>query len=419
MVDRAKVMADTAAAMVDIAIVDSHLSQQGQFCLLDWMLDKNFIPYADYEAWRYGRLTDLDACFIIGEEDLLRLIQQAQQTCAELKLLCEPQEFYPWDSRSEPLRISRDEHRHQQLAARWLARRDVPQLDLFMDNSAVIAENQLLDNLANRQFQNAQGELQRLTRLNARHAKLGGYQDLINYGLHCDAEPRIPVETVGPEVVGLDQEVTPLARELLGGKSRDFLAYAWRRLAENLAEVPFSASEPELHCSYAYLQIPDWQALCRCLEQEPQLYRSPILMARLAQAYLQCQQVNAFYLLWGLLFERFPDEGERLIGQQAGLLVEKWDQFLAFDAEWSAELLLGFLLIQQPGLVAVLDNLPVLQKACIHNSVNRITLDLLRARLAEEDEKPHRESLKNASPAMLSFYLNKRDWFTSINRRRF
>jgi hypothetical protein len=405
--------------MVDIATVDSQVSQQGQFCLLDWMLTKNFIPYADYESWRYGRIPHLDDCFALDAEDLQRLIQQAQQSCGELKLSCESQEFYPWDNRREPLQISRDVQRHQHLAARWLARRDAPQLDLFMDNSATIAENQLLDHLANRQFQSAQDALQRLARLNSRHTKLGGYQDLINYGLHCSVQTQITAEAVGPEVWGLVQEVTPLARELLGRKSRDYLAYAWRRLADNLAQVPFSASESELHCSYAYLQIPDWQALCRCLEQEPQLYESPILIARLAQAYLQCQQVNAFYCLWGLLFERFPQEGEQLIGQQMGLLMEKWDQFLAFDDEWPAEIFLGFLLIQQPGLVTVLDNLSVLQKAGIQNPVNRITLDLVRARMAEADEKPYREALKNASSAMLSYYLNKRDWFASVKRRRF
>jgi hypothetical protein len=404
--------------MVDIATVDSQISQQGQFCLLDWMLDKNFIPYADYESWRYGRISYLDTCFALTEEDLLRLIQQAQQSCSELKLSSEPQEFYPWDSRREPLQISRDLQRHQHLAARWFARRDVPQLDLFMDNSAAIAENQLLDHLANRQFRLAQEALQRLTRLNPQHARLGGYQDLINYALHCDTQSQIEEEALAPEVWGLDQEVTPLARELLGVKSRDFLAFAWRRLAQNLTQVPFSASEPELHRSYAYLQIPDWQALCRCLEQEAHLYDSPILIARLAQAYLQCQQVNAFYCLWGILFERYAEAGEQMIGQQ-GLLTEKWDQFLAFDDEWPAEYFLGFLLIQQPGLLNVLDNLPVLQKAGIQNPVNRITRDLLHARLTEADEKPHREALKNASPVMLSCYLNKRDWFASVKGRRY
>jgi hypothetical protein len=404
--------------MVDIATVDSQISQQGQFCLLDWLLAENFIPYAAYEDWRYGRIATLDDVFTATEDDVQRLLQQALQTCRELNLQQEMQTFFSWDGQQrQPLRISADQERHNTLATRWSARKDVPQMDLFMDNSAAIAENQLLDALANRQFQAASDALARLTKLNAQHSKLGGYQDLINYGLHCVATPEIEPEAVVPEFQGLDQEVAPLAGELLGSRRRDFLAFAWRRMAENLCQQPFSAAEPELHCSYAYWQIPDWQALVGCLEKEPQLFESPVLLARLAQGFLQCQQVNAFYLLWGFLLERFGDEGERLIGQQGELLVGKWDQFLAFDEEWSAEVFLGFLLINQPGLVQVLDNLPLLQNIEITNPINRAALELVRARLAEQDEKVARENLKNLSPVMLRFYLNKRDWFASLKRR--
>lgn len=406
--------------MVDIATVDSQVSQQGQFCLLDWMLTENFIPYAAYEDWRYGRVATLDEAFTLTSDDLRKLVQQAQQTCRELKLQPEQQVFYAWDgAQRAPLRVSREDEWHDLLAARWIAPKDVPQMDLFMDNSAAIAENQVLDALANRQFDLANEILQRLARLNTKHRKLGGYQDLINYGLHCSANAAIEPAELAAEFYGLDQEVTPLASELLANKKRDFLAFAWRRLAENLKNRPFSPAEPELHISYAYRQIPDWQALVKCLEDEATLFESPVLLARLAQGFLQCQQINAFYLLWGVLFERFPDEGEQLIGQQGELLVEKWDQFLAFDEEWSAELFLGFLLIQQPGLVQIMDNLPILQRVEISNKVNHIVVDLLRARLAEQDERLQREALKSASPTMLSFYLNKRDWFASLKARRF
>ncbi|MCR6650904.1 MAG: hypothetical protein NVV73_05110 [Cellvibrionaceae bacterium] len=404
--------------MVDIATVDSQVSQQGQFCLLDWMLAENMIPYAAYENWRYGRIATLDDVFSLAPDDLQRLLQQAQQTCRELNLQQEAQTFYPWDGQQrQPLRISTDPERHATMAARWTARKDVPQMDLFMDNSAAIAENQVLDALANRQFQEAGAALQRLTKLNPRHGKLGGYQDLINYGLHCVASPTIAAEDLAAEFQGLDQEVALLAGELLGSRRRDFLAFAWRRMAENLRQKTFSPAEPELHCSYAYGQIPDWQALVTCLEQEPQLFESPILLARLAQGFLQCQQVNAFYLLWGILFERFAAEAERMIGQQGELLLEKWDQFLAFDDNWPAEVFLGFLLINQPGLVQVLNNLPLLQGVAITNPVNRAALELVRVRLAEQDERAARENLKNLNPVMLRFYLNKRDWFASLRKR--
>ena len=406
--------------MVDIATVDSQVSQHGQFCLLDWMLSENFIPYAAYEDWRYGRVATLDTAFTLQDDDLQRLLERALQTCRELKLQAESQTFFPWDgAQRSALSLSENAQRHESLATRWTARKDVPQMDLFMDNSAAIAENQVLEALANRQFEAAGAALQRLTKLNPRHSKLGGYQDLINYGLHCVSSAAIAPENLAAEFQGLDQEVAPLAGELLGNRRRDFLAFAWRRMADNLRQKPFSLTEPELHCSYAYWQIPDWQALVNCLEQEPQLFESPVLMARLAQGFLQCQQVNAFYLLWGFLFERFAEDAERLIGQQGELLVEKWDQFLAFDEDWPAEHFLGFLLIQQPGLVQVLDNLPLLQRVQSNNSVNRAAVELVRTRLAEQDEREAREALKKVSPIMLSFYLNKRDWFTSLKKRRF
>src|SRR5690606_24834938 len=137
--------------------------------------------------------------------------------------------------------------RHESLAMRWSAPKDVPQMDLFMDNSAAIAENQMLDALANRQFATAADALQRLTKINPHHSKLGGYQDLINYGLHCVASPNIAAEDLAAEFQGLDQEVTALAGELLGSRRRDFLAFAWRRMADSLRQKSFSAAEPELH----------------------------------------------------------------------------------------------------------------------------------------------------------------------------
>lgn len=404
--------------MVDIATVDSQVSQQGQFCLLDWMLAENLIPYATYEDWRYGRIATLDDAFAAAEEDVQRLLQQASQTCRELNLQQESQTFYAWDGQQRaPLRISTEQERHDAMAARWSARKDVPQMDLFMDNSAAIAENQVLDALANRQFQLASGALERLTLLNPSHSKLGGYQDLINYGLHCAASPTIAAEDLAAEFHGLDQEVALLAGELLGSRRRDFLAFAWRRVAENLRQKSFSPAEPDVHCSYAYAQIPDWQALVSCLEHDPQLFDSPILLARLAQGFWQCRQVKAFYLLWGFLFERYADDGERLIAQQGQFLVENWDQFLAFDEEWPAEEFLGFLFIQQPGLVQLLDHLPALQGMPVMNPVNRAVLELVRVRLTGGDERFARAALQNASPVMLRFYLNKRDWFASLKKR--
>jgi hypothetical protein len=407
--------------MVDIATVDQTVSQQGQFCLLDWLLQENILAYADYEDWRYGRVSYLDAAFTLSSEEILRLIEQTQISCQQLKLAKEKQEFYRWDGdHRKSLLISAYTALHQALGQRWLPPQNIPQMDLFMDNSATIAENNVLELLTNRRFAQAQTAVQQLAQLNPKHGKLGGYQDLTNYGLHIAENSIIPREALLAELLGLDQEVAPLAKELLGGHQRDYLAFAWRRLAESQRQNEITLTdlndEPRLHCSYALQQIPDWQGLYDYLMQDSNLYQSPILLTRFAQACLHCQKPGFFYWTWGLLFERFSDIAESLLAEHGRLILQEWDDFLAFDQDWPAECFLGFLLIQQPGLIHLYENLPADKSELIKLPVNRAVYDLVKIRLAEADEKVARETLKKQSPTLLSCYLNKRNWARS---RRF
>lgn len=404
--------------MVNIAAVDQTVSQQGQFCLLDWLLHTNVIPYADYEDWRYGRIAHLDQSFTAPEEDIKRIVEQGQSSCMQLKLTHDEQEYFRWDGdHRKPLQISADKALHQALGQRWLPPQDVPQMDLFMDNSATIAENQVLALLADRRFSQAQAALQQLAQLNAAHPKLGGYQDLTNYGLHIADSTGIDSETLLPELLGLDQEVTPLAKELLGAQQRDYLAFAWRRIAAQLSAVDVTLAdlnaEPRFHRSYALQQIPDWQGLFDDLSNDVLLYQSPVLLARLAQASLQCQHSGHYYWLWGVMFERFSDRAEALMVEQGGLVVQIWDDFLAFDEDWPAECFLGFLLIQQPGLIHLYDRLPQASEDLIQLPVNRAVYELVKTRLAEGQEKAARGNLKKLSPALFSCYLNKRNWARS------
>lgn len=403
--------------MIDVAAIDGFLSQHGQFCLLDWLIAEHKLAYGDYEAWRYGRVASLDGALNLKQEETEQLLEQTRVVCRQLKLLSEPQEFYSWDSENAVLlTVSGQNAWHSGLSARWFSPQDVPQMDLFMDNSATIAENHVLDALVNRQFVAAQRHLQKLAEFNPRHGKLGGYQDLLNYGLHMTANAGIDASSVDAEMAAVDQEVSPLAKELLGSKKRDYLSFAWRRLAENLTSVPFAPAKPQLHRSYALQQIPDWAELIRCLECEPALYRSPELMLRLADAYQHSRETPLYLLMWGMLLERFADLGEAWINQQPHLLVELWDSFLEFDDDWPVTTFLGYLLVRQPGLIHHLQDLPQQEQGGIKQVENQSAWQLVCARLAEQDEKTYRAALKIQSPALLRYYLNKRDWYASIRK---
>ncbi len=125
------------------------------------------------------------------------------------------QDYYAW-SQAQPqlLKVSQNSDRQRDLTQQWLRPQDLPQMDLFMDNAAVVAENTLLDYLAARDFNKAQSQLDKLTTLNASHEKLGRYQDLINYGHHMAGETIQP-GAIAAELEGLENEVAPLAKALL------------------------------------------------------------------------------------------------------------------------------------------------------------------------------------------------------------
>jgi len=82
--------------VIDISTVDNYVSQHGQFCLLDWLVAEDLIPYSDYEAWRYGQVKNLDVHLALSAEEVKTLVQQVHSNCKKLKLVSEPQAFYRW-----------------------------------------------------------------------------------------------------------------------------------------------------------------------------------------------------------------------------------------------------------------------------------------------------------------------------------
>ncbi len=403
---------------IDIAEIDEFVSRNGHFAFLDWLLERNWLAYENYEAWRYGNAEFLLDAVKMTVEDIQELLRQTQKHCIALKLQSERAEYFPWGGNTGiALKLCAQTDIHRALSDRWISAKDLPQMDLFMDNSAAIAENQLIQALADRQFREARSHLTKLSELNSGHKKLGQYLDLVNYGEHMMQQPEIESEYVEDELMGLEGEVVPLASELLSAKKRDYLAFAWRRIASNMASFRFQSDMPKLHGSYALLQIPDWQGVQQLLEASSELSLHGELLFRLGEAYLHNHQVVESYWVWGILFEAFPELAEKFLGKtQHREIVQAWDDFLAFDDECPENAFLGYLLIRQPGLVhsaeAVLDKI----KATIKLEYNQCVLNLLRTRIAEANEKSQRELLQQTCAPLLRCYLNKRDWYTSIRK---
>ena len=392
--------------MLTIAIIDQQLSQQGKFCLIDWLLSENLLYYAAYEDWRYGRLETLEPEIQLESQALAELMGAAETHCRALELNREAQDFYRWDERGGLL-LASDRREHQDaLTQQWLRSQDLPQRDLFMDNSAVVAENRLREALAGRQFDQAQLELQQLVSLNSQHPHLGAYQDLVNYGQHLRANQQIHgSEALEAELQGLQQEVLPLAQEVLGQGARDYLALAWYRLADNLDGQAFDPAKPQLHRSYALLQIPDWLQLNDCLECAPALYQQPVLLERLANARAALQHREAALLTWCVMMERFSEDAEKAIETRGqGPVAELWDSFWEFNDAWPNDYFPAFILARHPGLLRHLQTIPALERPA-----SQAMIALLKCRQVSEDEIVARERLQDISPVLLRMYLQRQE----------
>ena len=389
--------------MINIAAVDNFLGQHGQFNLLDWLLENGHLAYSDYEQWRYGKQATLTPLIKLDKKQLIELSGQANKLCKKLKLCEEDQTYFAWDGQQQKhLRIDSDSVLQDAFCKKWLRAQDVPQLDLFMDNSAIVTENKLCDALANRQFDIASALIKELTTLNPNNNKLGGYQSLLIYSQHITQNATIPTEAISAELAGLEDEVSPLAQKLLQRGARDYLAVAWKRLASNLEHVSYDATTPKLHTSYAIAQIPDWQTVTRQLLNEALTYEHCELLVRLANAFYYLNDQAKSQFCWSLAFERFPQDAEVIIEKTKPISVlALWESFCDLNDAWPDVFFSGFILASEPTLIYQTEYFPGFSQ-----STTQLVADLMAKKLAGDDEISARQNIQNYSPALLRMVMS-------------
>ena len=96
-----------------------------------------------------------------------------------------------------------------------------------------------------------------------------------------------------PELGYLEQELLPLAGDLLGSGSRDFLAPFWRRLIRTVWDEDFDSDRPGLHASYMAIQVEAWDQVQQSIETQANWIEQPQLLRRYAQACARLQRGRA------------------------------------------------------------------------------------------------------------------------------
>jgi hypothetical protein len=389
--------------MITIASVDEFLAQHGQFNLLDWLLENGYLTYGDYEHWRYGKQLVLCESLSISEDELVEIAKIAVTNCKKLRLCMENQYYFSWDGdRQKYLKFSYNSELQEIFCKQWMRAQDLPQLDLFMDNSAIITENKLCDALANRQISSAEKLIKELAILNPNNSKLGDYQSLLLYSQHLQNSAPIAPDNIASELAGLEDEVMPLAHKLLQRGARDYLAVAWRRLAGNLDSSSYDSSQPKLHTSYLLAQIPDWQAVTQQLLYQELTFKHCEFILRLAEGFQFLNDHPKSQFCWVLAFERFPKEASHAIEKLMPVSVLRlWESFCDLNDTWPDVFFSGFILASDPALINQAGYFPGFSL-----SSTELIADLMIKKLAREDEISARQNIQNFSPALLRMVMS-------------
>ncbi|WP_394201427.1 hypothetical protein [Marinagarivorans algicola] len=389
--------------MIDITAIDNHLGQHGQFNLLDWILAKNLVSYSNYEQWRYGKSSYLSPAMQLDKKQLHALIKASNTLCKKLKLCNEFQPLIAWDNQQQKsLKIDSDSTIQEAFCQRWLRPQDVPQLDLFMDNAAIVAENTLCNALTHRQFDVAHTLITTLTELNPNNPTLGEYQGLLLYSQHITQNTLIAPETLSSELAGLEDEVVPIARHVLGHGARDYLAVAWQRIARQQQGAPYNPRQPKHHASYALAQIPDWQSVSQVLLNDPSTFEHVELIARLADAFYALNDNAKSRFCWVLACERYPQAAEAIIeATQPMSVLPLWEDYCdANNDDWPESFFASFILAREPALLYQSEYFPA-----FNQTSTQLVANLMHKKLAGDDEINARQHIQHYSHVLLNIVM--------------
>lgn len=313
--------------------VDRLLLEQGVYSPVELLLAEGRLSFADYEAWRCGRIATLEEVLSGNTTRIRSLLQQAGQYAEKLGLRAERREFLAWGNLSgQALRLSGDAALEELCRVHYQRGGNEAQLDLFMDNSGNVLANGIAAALAARRMEEAARLVDKLLETDPSHPRLGGLDALC----HAAQKLSAPVADYLAESRELEDRLAPLAAAELGGAARDFLAPFWRRLADALHGQTFAASQPALHASYPLARALDWGGVKRAVLADPAWESHPLLRLRLAEAAFHLGERPTALANWCRLCWDFPAEAQQALA--SATLPDKelrpdWKRYCDLDME--------------------------------------------------------------------------------------
>ena len=324
--------------------VDQLLLEQGEYIPLEFLLAEGHLLYRDYEQWRSGKLKLLDKELVGDTSQIRKDLTRAAKYAHALGLQSTPLDYRPWGG-STPLRFSRDSILERLFHEGYCKSEEQPQLDLFMDSTGANLANGIALALGRRDADAAGELLEKLHHTDPGQHRLGKLELLLEAMLQ-----NVSITDPEEELADLQDEIQPLAVEILGRESRPYMEPLWRRLGDALANRNFDPQRPELHRSYTALRNLDWMAVIEEVEAEPDWRSHAVLLQRHARACDQLQRpaealLDRFELCW-----RFPEHASPAQTNATVDLIRAWELFHNLEPELDIHLFPAWLLIIRPSL---------------------------------------------------------------------
>lgn len=386
-------------------IVDEIITDLGYYNPLELLLRQRHLRYSDYERWRNGEIYFICETFMGSSKRINTLLESARDYVLALDFIADTYHLSSWSGEKANDRLEfctavNAIHRDL-LSTQYLRKENAPQMDLFFDNQGVQLANGIIHALSSRDIKGSEEKLKQLEQIEPNHALcVQGKQLLL--ALKKQQQGNTLSDT-RQELNYLQQQLAPLAKDVLKGLARDFMAPFWRRLASNLIATFYDEQNPDLNVVYCYAQILLWPEVINSIHDIPQWQQYPALFCQLSHAcYQDNQRIKSIQILCDYCWLHpqadvfLPDDNKS---------VQAWQKFtdLDLDEKWGWQHFPAWLLFNEPGLA----------KHIQANSSSGVSaFKVLQQLLQAEQDKGEvnvdlRLKLQTAHPGIFNYFLNR------------
>jgi hypothetical protein len=374
--------------------VDLILFEEGMFSPLSWLLREGHLTYDDYQKWRKGDYSNLEDYLKTSMTQITIYLQHVLEYAHTLQL--ESTQLTYASTANQPLQLCHKPENERLFTTGYEPAQDRMQMDLFYDSAPACTESDLITAVIKKQ-DNDLSEL--LTKLyDSNPEKHQQFVQLLLFEKQI-TEPN----TNSERKIQLLHSLTPLAFEILGRFSHDFITPLWHKLCEEIIGQRFNKDAPDYHLSYTYFKGFSWKHVISSIEQEPGWVKQPILIFRYAEANFKLNKEDHGLANWFRLFILFPEVAEQLIESTCNrLMFSEWQYFSELEPELRTSLFPAWTVMNKPVLVK---NTPIsdIQFCDSLQRIKKLTCHIENK--IDQTEIQLRTELQKNNPALFIHYM--------------